>query len=130
MFETASFAELLTGGIGSTLTVPTTTSPNGLVHHTHGDDKQDSPFNKAATTTRHQWFSTVTPIDYFNTGHLLVGPSSSRTHQSYSSRFSGQILGHSLPVSPFRGENHSNQLQPISSMFLHLWQKKVLLSSL
>lgn len=113
MSQTASFTELLTGGIGSTVTVPTTTttSPTGSVHQTHGG--------------HHQWSSTVTPMDYFSSG-LLMGHSSSRTHQSSSSSssspgFSGQIqLGHSLPVSPFSGENHSDQMQRFSFMPEHL----------
>ncbi|XP_061370013.1 transcription factor TCP2 [Gastrolobium bilobum] len=108
MSQTTSFTELLASGIGSsTITVPTTTSPNGSVHQIHGGDEPNL-FNKATTA-----------MDYFNSG-LLVGPSSSRTHQS-SSDFSGQIqLGHSLQVSPFTGENenHSDQLQQHFS-FMH-----------
>lgn len=88
MSQTASFTELLTGGIGSTVTVPTTTttSPNGSVHDQIQGGGGDE-FNKA----RHQWSSsTVTPMDYFTSG--LLQSSSRTTHQ-------------------FSGENHSEQLQ-------------------
>ncbi|KAK7331397.1 hypothetical protein VNO77_25621 [Canavalia gladiata] len=40
MSHTASFTELLTGGIGSTVTVPTTASPNGSVHQIHGGNDE------------------------------------------------------------------------------------------
>ncbi|XP_028764927.1 transcription factor TCP2 [Neltuma alba] len=107
--QTASFTELLTGGITST--VPSTTSPTGDDHH------ETNLFNKAA---RQQWCTT--PMDYFNSG--LVGNPSIRTHNQ-SSGFSGQIqlANSSLPlqalsVSPFSvgGENHSDQLQHFSFM--------------
>ncbi|XP_061373789.1 transcription factor TCP2-like [Gastrolobium bilobum] len=129
--QTASFTELLTGGISNA--VPTTSSPRGSIHQNNhgGGGGTDEPnlFNKAA---RQQWCSA--PMDYFTSG--LLGPSSSRTHQhhnhqssSSSSGFSvSQIqLGHSLPdamsVSPFNvsGENHSSdQLQHFSFIPDHL----------
>ncbi|RDX68317.1 Transcription factor TCP2, partial [Mucuna pruriens] len=126
MSHTASFTELLTGGIGSTVTVPTTTSPNGSsVHQIHDDG---SLFNKGTTGSRQHWSSTVTPMDYFTSG-LLVGPSSSsaartQQHQSSSGHFQlGQHQHHhhhhhhhALPISPFSGENHSDQMQHFSFM--------------
>ena len=128
MSQAASFTELLTGGIGnnSTVTVPNTTaSPTGSVHQIHGGVDEFNLF-KEPTTTRHQqqqphWSSTVTPImDYFSPG-LLAGPSTTRTTHQSSPGFSGQIqLGTSLPVSPFSGENHSDQLQQFSFMPDHL----------
>ncbi|KAK7399948.1 hypothetical protein VNO78_11145 [Psophocarpus tetragonolobus] len=105
--QTASFTELLTGGISNAVQVSTTASPRG------GDDS--NMFNK---TGRQQWCSSA-PMDYF------LGPSSSRTnhHHQYSSSngFSlAQIqVGHSLPeamnqvsASAFNNvsgtENHNN----------------------
>ena len=105
----------------------TTTSPNGSsVHQIHdGHDHETNLFNKGRQQQQqHHWSQTVTPMDYFSTG-LLVGPSSSsaRTqqhqHQSSSAHFQ---LGHAhaLPISPFSGENHSEQLQHFSFMPDHL----------
>ncbi|XP_004486003.1 transcription factor TCP2 [Cicer arietinum] len=135
--QTASFTELLTGGIGSSnVRIPTTTSPNGSVHdsqiNNHGDE-----FNK----TRHhqQWSSTVTPImDYFNSG-LMV--SNSRTHHhNQSSTSSSSSSGcfqlgqqHSLPVSPFSnsGENNSDiqMQQHFPFMSEHLMQQQAVVTS-
>ncbi|KAI4297626.1 hypothetical protein L6164_037510 [Bauhinia variegata] len=118
--QTASFTELLTGGIGNVAT--TTTSPTGPAHQNHHEEANF--FNKGG---RQQWPTTV-PMDYFNSG--LLGPSSSRSHhhQSSSSAFSGLIqLGnssfpHTMSVSPFNvtGENHSDQLQHFSFNPEHL----------
>ncbi|CAL0334675.1 unnamed protein product [Lupinus luteus] len=63
--QTASFTELLTGGIGNVAT--NTTSPNGA-----GDET--NLFNKAK-----QWSHVA--MDYFNSG-LMVGPSSSSRNVS------------------------------------------------
>ncbi|XP_054803712.1 transcription factor TCP2-like [Prosopis cineraria] len=110
--QTASFTELLTTGISST--VPSTTSPNG-------DDHEPNLFNKAA---RQQWCTA--PTDYFSSG--LAGNPSMRTHNQ-SSGFSGQFqLGNSslplqaLSVSPFNvgSENHPDQLQHFSFIPDHL----------
>ncbi|TKY59814.1 Transcription factor TCP2 [Spatholobus suberectus] len=115
--QTASFTELLTGGISSA--VPTTASPRGC--------DEPNMFTKAG---RPQWCSSA-PMDYF------LGPSSSSRnyhhHQSSSSGFSvSQFhLGHSLPealnnVSAFNnvsGENHHSsdpQLQHYSFIPDHL----------
>lgn len=120
--QTASFTELLTGGIN-------TSSTTG--DDEHGHHHETNLFNKAA---RQQW-CTTTAMDYFNSG-LIVGNHSMRTHNNHnnqaSSGFSsGQIqLGNScfplqaaLSVSPFNvvvgGENHQSsdhQLQNFSSM--------------
>ncbi|KAI4300049.1 hypothetical protein L6164_033467 [Bauhinia variegata] len=125
--QTASFTELLTGGIGNVAT--TTASPTGSAHQNH----QEEPnfFNKGG---RQPWPSTV-PMDNFGSGPLGPSSSSSRTqhhhhhHQSSSSSgFSGQIqLGNSslpqaMSVSPFNvtGENHSDQLQHFSLIPDHL----------
>ncbi|XP_020235566.1 transcription factor TCP2 [Cajanus cajan] len=79
MSHTASFTELLTGGIGSTAT----TSPNGSsVHQIHDEANL---FNKG----RQHWSSTVTPspMDYFSSG-LLVSSARTAQHQ-YALPFSG-----------------------------------------
>ncbi|KAK4271864.1 hypothetical protein QN277_020494 [Acacia crassicarpa] len=109
--QTASFTELLTGGVTSTVNPSTTTSPAG-------DDHEPDLFNKAA---RQQW-CTTTPMDYFNSG--LVGHHSIRSHNNNnqsSGLFAGQSqLGNSnslpLQASPFNvgSENHSDQLQHFS----------------
>ncbi|KAL5157483.1 Transcription factor TCP2 [Glycine soja] len=139
MSHTASFTELLTGGIGSTVTVnpnttttttTTATSPNGSsVHQIHeGHDHEANLFNKGSQQQQqqqhHHWSQTVTPMDYFSAG-LLVGPSSSASTQQHQS--SGQFqLGHghahahALSISPFSGENHSEQMQHFSFMPDHL----------
>ncbi|KAK7332160.1 hypothetical protein VNO80_28908 [Phaseolus coccineus] len=136
MSHTASFTELLTGGIGSTVTVnPTTTaSPNGSsVHQIHEGHDEANLFHKGRQ--QQHWSSTVTPMDYFSPGGLLVGPSSSsaRTqhqHQHQHQSSSGQFqLGHALPISPFSGENHSDQLQHFSFMPDHLNMPAVVTSS-
>lgn len=123
--QTASFTELLTGGINNA--VPTT-SPRGSVHQNHGVDEPNL-FNKPAT--RHQqWCSSAAPMDYFTSG--LLGPSSSRTHQHQqhqqqhqpSSGFSiSQIqLGHSLPEAmsvslPFSENHHSSSSDQLQHHF-------------
>lgn len=124
--QTATFTELLTGGISNA--VPTTTSPNGSVHQNHyhhhhggGGDEANNPFNKAAAV-RNQWCSSA-PMDYFTSG--LLGPSSSsRTnhHNQSSSGFSQIQLGNPLnpeamSVSPFSisGDHHHQHNQNNSS---------------
>ncbi|KAL2341108.1 hypothetical protein Fmac_009048 [Flemingia macrophylla] len=124
MPHTASFTELLTGGIGSTITVnPTATSPNGSsVHQIHDEANL---FNKGSQ--QQHWSSTVTPMDHFSSG-ILVGPSSSaRTDQHQSS--AGFQLGHALPIPPFSAENHSDQLQHFSFMPDHLNMSAMVTSS-
>lgn len=115
--QTASFTELLTGGISTG--VPTTTSPTGSVHQNHRSEEPDL-FSKAG---RQQWSST--PMDYFSSG--LLGPSSSsRTHHHHHHQSSGFQLGNSLAqamsISPFvvQSETHSDQLQHISFIPDHL----------
>ncbi|CAJ1962150.1 unnamed protein product [Sphenostylis stenocarpa] len=138
MSHTASFTELLTGGIGSTVTVNPTTaaSPNGSsVHQIHEGHDEANLFNKGRQ--QQHWSSLVTPMDYLSSGGLLVGPSSSsaRTqqqhqHQHQHQSSSGQFqLGHALPISPFSGENHSDQLQHFSFMRDHLNMPAVVTSS-
>jgi hypothetical protein len=102
--QTASFTELLTGGINNA--VPTTNSPRGSVD-------EPSFFNKARQQQQQQWNSSAPMDQYF--GPVFLGSSSSRTHQQHHN-----LLGHSLhdhqtmtmsnnnAVSPFSsGENHS-----------------------
>ncbi|CAJ1935664.1 unnamed protein product [Sphenostylis stenocarpa] len=106
--QTASFTELLTGGIRNA--VPTTASPKGC-------DEPNMMFEK---TGRQQWCSSA-PMDYF------LRPSSSKSihHHQYSSStgFSlAQIqLGHSLPEAMnnnvsaafnVSGENHHHSSDP------------------
>ncbi|TKY71950.1 Transcription factor TCP2 [Spatholobus suberectus] len=125
MSHTATFTELLTGGIGSTVTVnPTTTSPNGSsVHQIHHDEA--NLFNKGRQ--QQHWSPAVTPMDYFSSG-LLAGPSSSSARTQHQSSPVFQ-LGHALPISPFSGENNSDQLQHFSFMPDHLNMPPVVTSS-
>ncbi|KAK7303091.1 hypothetical protein RJT34_13990 [Clitoria ternatea] len=129
MSHTASFTELLTGGIGSTTVtiVPTTTSPNGSSIHEIHEGNEANLFNKGTNRHQHQqhqhWSSTM---DYFSSG-LLVGPSRcSEQQQSSSCGFSGH---HALPLSAFNGENHSDQMQHFSFMPEHLIPAVVTTSS-
>ncbi|KAK2437944.1 transcription factor TCP2 [Trifolium repens] len=102
--QTASFTELLTGGINNT--VPTTNSPRD----------EPSFFNKARQQQQQQqqWNSSA-PMDHYFSPVFVGSSSSSRTHQQHHN-----LLGHSLhdhqtmtmsnnnAVSPFSsGENHS-----------------------
>lgn len=78
--QTASFTELLTGGINGSAVHPTSSPRGGSVQE----------------TARQQWSSA--PMDYFSSG--LLGPSSSNNHQSSSSGGFSSVsqmiqLGHS-----------------------------------
>ncbi|GAU42282.1 hypothetical protein TSUD_81910 [Trifolium subterraneum] len=100
--QTASFTELLTGGINNTV-VPTTNSPRGSVD-------EPSFFNKARQQQQQQqqWSSSAPMDHYFSP--IFLGSSSSRTQHQHHHQ-----LGHSLHdhqsmnmSSPFNsGENHS-----------------------
>ena len=121
--QTASFTELLTGGINSA--VPTTRSPSGSVVHQNHCSDEPNPFNKAA---RQQWGGSG-PMDYLNP--VFLGPSSSsrthqqQEHQSSSSGFSAsQIqLGHTLAEAmSFNNVSGDHQNQHHSSDQIQLQQ--------
>ncbi|KAK7245647.1 hypothetical protein RIF29_40495 [Crotalaria pallida] len=88
--QTASFTELLTGGIRSSNNNNAVSVPNGV-----DDDESNTLFNKAK-----QWSPMV--MDYFNSGLMVGGPSSTTSSRNHNN------------ISPFSGENNSDQLQQFS----------------
>ncbi|CAI8617315.1 unnamed protein product [Vicia faba] len=99
--QTASFTELLTGGINNAAT----RSPRGSV-------EEPNFFNKARRQQQQQqqqWSSSSAPMDQYFSPLLIGTPSSSRTcYQLGHSLHDHQSMTMSNSVSPFSsGENHS-----------------------
>ena len=123
--QTASFTELLTGGIGTVNPNTTNNSPTGSVHQNQNHPNDEANFfNKGAR--QQQWTSTT--MDYFSPVIWGSSSSSSRNHHHQNSGFPGQIqLGNALnpqtmSISPFNvtSESQSDQLQHFSFIPDHL----------